>query len=450
VGALRVRGRGVSLGEGLTLAASALRGRYGVLIGNIGARIASLASVFVATLLVARGGGPAVVGAYALLRVLPSLLGMIFSAGLPNAVAYFLAGSHRHDRQLPLTVVAMALVGGLAGAAFWVATAPLFGPYLFPNVSLPLVLLACGAVLTRVLVVTAKSCCQGNDDLPGANRVIVLEEFMFLPAYGVLWLAGIGGYAIVVFGLQLADLGTSTYGWTRLKRRGFFQHVARPSRSLARELGGYGMRAQVGGIITQLNLRLDFVILTLLTGPAVLGVYAIASKFAELVKIVGMALSYVLYPRFTKDGPAKAMVRARRLLPRAGLLTASMIVPLWIAAGFVIPGIYGSAFEPAVLPARIILLGLALDGVGGVITGLLYGVGRPGLNSWAMAVGFVGTLALDLLLIPPFEATGAAAASAVAYLASGLALVFFYWRLARARSARTWGDRLVGAGAQRR
>jgi O-antigen/teichoic acid export membrane protein len=127
-----------------------------------------------------------------------------------------------------------------------------------------------------------------------------------------------------------------------------------------------------------------------------------------------------------------------------------MIVPLWIAAGFVIPGIYGSAFEPAVLPARIILLGLALDGVGGVITGLLYGVGRPGLNSWAMAVGFVGTLALDLLLIPPFEATGAAAASAVAYLASGLALVFFYWRLARARSARTWGDRLVGAGAQRR
>ena len=125
----------------------------------------------------------------------------------------------------------------------------------------------------------------------GANRVIVLEEFMFLPAYGVLWLAGIGGYAIVVFGLQLADLGTSTYGWTRLKRRGFFQHVARPSRSLARQLGGYGMRAQVGGIITQLNLRLDFVILTLLTGPAVLGVYAIASKFAELVKIVGMALS---------------------------------------------------------------------------------------------------------------------------------------------------------------
>jgi O-antigen/teichoic acid export membrane protein len=427
-----------------------LRERYGVLFGNIAARIASLASVLVATLLVARGGGPAVVGVYALLRVLPSLFAMIFSAGLPNAVAYFLAGSHKHDRQLPFTVVAMALGGGLVGAALWVALTPLLGPLLFPNLSLALVFLAGGAVVTRVLVVTAKSCCQGNDDLAGSNRVIVLEELMFLPAYGLLWLAGLGGYAIVVAGLQLADLGTFTFGWTRLSRRGFFRLAGRPSRALARQLAGYGMRAQVGGIITQLNLRLDFVILSLLTGPAVLGIYAIASKFAELVKIVGMALSYVLYPRFTKDGPVNALARARRLLPRAGLLTAGLIVPLWIAAGFVIPAFYGSAFEPAVLPARIILLGLALEGVGGVITGLLYGVGRPGLNSWAMAVGFVATLALDLLLIPPFEANGAAAASAVAYLASGLALVFFYWRLSRARPARTWGDRLAEAGAPRR
>jgi O-antigen/teichoic acid export membrane protein len=343
----------------------------------------------------------------------------------------------------------MALGGGLAGAGLWAAFTPLLGPLLFPDLSLLLVLLASGSVLTRVLVVTAKSCCQGSDDLAGANRVIFMEEFMFLPVYGLLWLAGLEGYAIVVAGLQLADLATATVGWTRLTRRRFFRNAARPSRELARRIAGYGIRAQVGGIITQLNLRLDFVILSLLAGPAVLGIYAIASKFAELVKIVGMALSYVLYPRFTKDGPANAVIRARRLLPKAGLLTAGLIAPLWLAAGFVIPAFYGSAFEPAVLPARIILLGLVLEGVGGVITGFLYGVGRPGLNSWAMAVGLVGTVSLDLLLIPPFGATGAASASAVAYLASAFALVWFYWRLSRARSTPAWEDRLVEAGDQR-
>ena len=54
-----------------------------------------------------------------------------------------------------------------------------------------------------------------------------------------------------------------------------------------------------------------------------------------------------------------------------------------------------------------------------------------------------------LLLIPPFGATGAASASAVAYLASALALVWFYWRLSRSRSALAWEDRLVEAGDQR-
>lgn len=366
------------------------------------------------------------VGAYALLRVLPSLLAMVVSAGLPGAVTYFLAGKHRHDPRLPSTIVAMAAVGGVFGAGLWLASTPWLGPLLFADVPGSLVLLAAGCVITRLLVVTAKSCSQGADDLPGSNRVIFLEEFMFLPAYGVLALAGAHGYLIIVAGLQLADLGTSSFGWARLTTRGFFRGVGRPSAVLARRLAGYGMRAQVGGIITQLNLRLDFVILSVIAGPAVLGIYAIASKFAELVKILGMALSYVLYPRFTKDGPRDAIRRARRLLPKAVLLTVAVVAPLWLLAGLLIPAFYGSDFEPAVLPARIILFGLVLEGVGGVITGFLYGVGRPGLNSWAMGVGLVGTLALDLLLIPPFEATGAAVASAVAYLAASLALVWFF------------------------
>jgi O-antigen/teichoic acid export membrane protein len=405
-----------------------LKRRYGVLLGNVAARVASLISLFVATLLVARQGGPAVVGAYALLRVLPSLLAMVVSAGLPGAITYFLAGKHRADPRLPSTIVAMAAAGGALGAGIWLAATPWLGPLLFPDVPESLILLAGGCVITRLLVVTAKSCSQGADDLPGSNRVIFLEEFAFLPAYGALALAGAHGYLIIVAGLQLADLGTSSFGWARLARRGFFRAAGRPSTALARRLAGYGMRAQVGGIITQLNLRLDFVILSVIAGPAVLGIYAIASKFAELVKILGMALSYVLYPRFTKDGPRDAVRRARRLLPKAFLLTVAVVAPLWLLAGLLIPAFYGSDFEPAVLPARVILLGLLLEGVGGVITGFLYGVGRPGLNSWAMAVGLVGTVALDLLLIPSFEATGAAVASAVAYLAASVALVWFFRR----------------------
>ena len=417
--------------------------RYSVLMGNVVARVAALACVFLATLLLARNGGPDVVGVYALLHVLPALLGLLSSSGLPGSVAYFLAGPGREDRRLPLTLTAMALGGGVVGAAAWSAAVPVLGPALFPDLSLGLVMLAGLLVATRLLVVTAKSCSQGSDDLPGANRVIVTEEFLFLPAYGALWAAGVHGFAAVVAGLLVADLTTSSLAWGRLVRRGFFRNARRPAYGLARRVAAYGLRAQVGTVISQLNLRLDFVLLGILTSPAVLGVYAIASKFAELLRIPTIALTYVLYPRFARAGRIAAAANARTLLPRAGLLTAAAALPLGLAAGIVIPAFYGSAFAPAIVPTQVILLGLLFEGTAAVVTAFLYGVGRPGLNSWAMAAGLGATVVLDLALIPRYGAVGAAAASAVAYTTSTVALVACFWRMNRSRPVASWGERTL-------
>jgi len=404
-------------------------------MGNVAARIAALACVFGATLVLARNGGPALVGVYALLHVLPGLLGTIISSGLPVAAPYFLAGPDRENTRLPATLVAMAVAGGAAGTALWIVCAPVIGPLLFSDLSVPLVMLAGLSVLSRLVVITAKSCSQGTDDLPGSNAVIFTEQLMFLPAYGLLWFAGVHGFATVIAGLLLADFVTASLAWARLARREFFRPGTRPSLRLARRVAAYGFRGQVGGVMSQLNLRLDYIVLTVLTGPAVVGVYVVASKFAELVRILGMALTYVFYPKFAKDGRARAAENARRLIPKAGLLTAGTLVPLWITAGFVIPAFYGSTFDSAVTPARIILLGLAFDGVAGLITAFLYGVGRPGLNSLAMAAGLAATVILDLLLIPRFEAVGAAIASAIAYTTTTAALIWFFWRVGRSGRA---------------
>jgi O-antigen/teichoic acid export membrane protein len=405
--------------------------RYAVLAENVAARVGALVSLTFATMMVAWNGGPPAVGVYALLRVLPSLVGVVIACGLPGACAYFLAGPDRKNRRLPLTIAAMAVVGGAAGATFWLATTPVLAAFLFKDLSPWLVAAASGLVFTRVVVATAKSCSQGSDDLRGSNRVILTEELNFLPVYGVLWLSGGSGYQTVIAGLLIADVATATLAWSRLVRRRFFREAEAPSLALGRRVAAYGLRAQVGGVITLMNLRLDFILLSVMAGPAVLGVYAVASKFAELPKILGQALTYVLYPRFARDGAAKSAAHARRLMTKAGALSSVAIVPLWFGSLFIIPTVYGSQFKPAIVPAQIILLGLVLDGVGGVVTGYLYGVGRPGLNSWAMGAGLAMTLALDVALIPHYGATGAAAASAIAYTTASLTLVAIFWWLAR-------------------
>ena len=95
-----------------------------------------------------------------------------------------------------------------------------------------------------------------------------------------------------------------------------------------------------------------------------------------------------------------------------------------------------------VTPARIILLGLAFDGVAAVLSALLLGIGQPGRNSLAMTAGLVVTVSVDLLLIPRYEAIGAAVASALAYLTTTLALLLF-WRLAVRHPAGAGGRRVT-------
>lgn len=216
----------------------------------------------------------------------------------------------------------------------------------------------------------------------------------------------------------------------RLALRGYLRGWGKADVRLAGEICRYGIRGQVGGMLSLVNLRLDVAILGALVGPGTLGVYAVASKYAELLRLPGLAITYVLYPRLTvRDGKAAAADVAK-LLPRAFLFTAVAAIPL-AAAVPLLPLIYGSAFEGAMIPAYILLFGLVGEGVAGLVSAYLYGVGRPGANSLALGVSVVITIVLDVLLIPHFHAVGAAAASAAAYLTSSGALLLCYFTVRR-------------------
>ena len=188
-------------------------------------------------------------------------------------------------------------------------------------------------------------------------------------------------------------------------------------------------------MITLLNLRLDFAILGALAGPAVLGTYAVASKYAELLRLPGTALTWVTYPSW------RACRRGRR--PRGRRLVVPALLgftwprgPVLLLAGPVIGLLYGDQFDSAVGPARVLLVGMLLGGAAGVASGYLYGRGRPGLNSVALGLGLVVTVVLDLLLIPGYGAIGAALASTIAYLVSDGALLVLLARVGRAETAR--------------
>ncbi len=397
-----------------------------LVLTNLGARVGALFAVGVATLLVARTAGPVWVGALALLRVLPPLAGFLGTGGLPLAAPYFLGGTRGEQRSLPPTLLGLAAGGSVLGALGWVALSPLIGHLLLPELGLGMVAFTGILVLSQMAVSSFKSFCQGDNDLPGSNLIILLEEATFLPAFGALWLAGLRDGALIVVALLASRLSTAVIGGMRLRRRGFFRHGGGIDLALAREIWRYSIRGQVGNVLLLMNLRFDFIIVDLVAGPAALGIYAVASKYAELLRQPSDAVLWVAYPRFARGDGAAPRAAARATMRRAGLAVAAAAVPLAALSFVVIPVLFGSAFKPAVVPACILLIGLAGEGVAAVAIAYLYGHGMPGRASTGVAAGVVVTIALDLLLIPKMGIAGAAVASTAAYLTTTAACVAFF------------------------
>jgi lipopolysaccharide/colanic/teichoic acid biosynthesis glycosyltransferase/O-antigen/teichoic acid export membrane protein len=418
-------------------------------VTNLAAQGGALASVSAASLMVARAGGPAVVGEYALARVLPWLFGVVVSCGLPTASAFFLAGEDTRNSRLRPTLGLMTAAGAVLGTLAWLACAEPFQALFFKQLPLRLVVVLAVLVVTQLGTVTAKSCCQGSGDIAGANLVIVAEELWFVFVYpAVLLLRGNHGVASVILALIISGALAMLTGLARLLQRGFFAGWGQPSAALARRVAAFGARGQLGNMLWLMNLRFDFVLLGALAGPAVLGIYAVASKFAELMRLVPTAINYVLYPRFARLGQEKATAEARRLLPRAAALTMVMTPFLAAACYIALPILYGAAFRGAVRPAEIITIGLSIEGAAAVASAYLLGSGRPGLNSIGMGVGATITVVLDIILIPRYGAMGGAVTSAITYLASTITLTFLASRVAR--SARPAGAGPAGAGPRTR
>ena len=301
-------------------------------------------------------------------------------------------------------------------------------------------------VLTQLVVVTAKACSQGTDDLRGANASSSSSSSRFFPptracAHGDR--RGYGGRREPAY----RPPGDGVLGWGRLARRDSSKARTSFVRTDAANRALWPSRPGRRGV-TLFNLRLDFVLMNVITGPAVLGVYAVASKFAELVRFrpwrsptcfIQGTRATIRRPRRDRrdtdpeggrphDGRGRAVVGGRET--RDSRVVRVRVQRCRHAHADHSRGARTRRRRGGrhCVPVRHRTPGAQFRGDGG----------RARV-----------TVALDLLLIPRFDAMGAAIASAVAYATSALALVWCFWwvnRPERASEPRTEAIKAASAG----
>jgi O-antigen/teichoic acid export membrane protein len=379
-------------------------------------RAAGSAGFFTAVLILARSLGPTGRGTIAFITVGALVLAKLAGFGMGEATSV-LAARRVEARgallsNLMLFVLTSALVLGAVG----------FGVlFLFPGerpagVDAPELAIMVGAAVGIALSEACGAYLVGCGRLRRLAVLAAATTWTYPVLLGLAWLAA----GLTVTRAALAWVASSAIGvvvmfWQAERGAG----VARPSPRLLLESIHFGIRAWVGGLARLLNFRIDQILMGFLATEAALGIYAVAVNASEALLYLPAATATALLPVAARADARERVERTLRAFRSTALVTAGAGVAAAVLGPVLIPVVFGSAFDGSVVPFLFLVPGALGFAATAIFSSALMASSYPGLSSLGPFVSLAAGVALDLLLIPRFGASGAAAAASVAFLAGG-------------------------------
>lgn len=195
--------------------------------------------------------------------------------------------------------------------------------------------------------------------------------------------------------------------------------LAEISRACARELWPYSSRMFGFSILKAVVQHSDRFVIGYLLGPSALGLYTFAWRVVVFpVRLVSSAFGTYMFPRAARLQSDLHAVRQQYLQVMAVLL--SMVLPVTVAAALLapvlIPPLFGSRWEAAVVPIQILSLTALAGAFFPVVGELAKALGRPGwMIRWSALYTIVICVALWVGTRHGLE--GAVLASAASHVA---------------------------------
>ena len=390
-----------------------------------GSQIAAAVFSLVNVLVIARTLGPVGRGNVVYVLTIAYLTAQFATLGIQQAHAN-LAGRKPHLRPaLAGNSVLFAIVLGVVAAAF-VALLIFVFPALGGEADAAVRWLALAAVPILILQYYLLFLVQADYGFGAANLAHMLGPIVNVTVNGLLAALGL----LTVFTAVATTIGgqvlsTALLTWYLHRRLAGF---GRPDRSLLKDAIGFGLKAHAGRVMLLGNYRLDQWFVGAIAGSRELGLYSVAVAWAEALFFLPTAVVSVQRPDLVRAERREAARQAATLFRVAMLLTLVAAVIMFAAAPFLCATIFGEAFKGSTDDLRVLALGafgiVALKQLGSALTAQ----GKPFLETAAVGVGFIVTVALDIVLIPPFGGLGAAIASTIAYTAGGIAVALIFAR----------------------
>jgi O-antigen/teichoic acid export membrane protein len=204
----------------------------------------------------------------------------------------------------------------------------------------------------------------------------------------------------------------------------------RPNLEYMRHALSYGVRAHLGNIVAFLNYRIEVFLLGVFVPATAVGFYAVAVGLAEKLWFVSESASVVLFPTVSAETNEQQRKQFTPIVSRSILLiTAIGAVALYLVSHWAIVLLYSTEYVATIPLFRILLPGIVFLSAGRILANDIAGRGKPLLNTYVGLIGLVVQVALNLVWIPLFGATGAAWATTISYGITSAVRLWLYMKL---------------------
>jgi O-antigen/teichoic acid export membrane protein len=183
-----------------------------------------------------------------------------------------------------------------------------------------------------------------------------------------------------------------------------------------KEIFRYGSIMQTGNILQFFNYRLSYYLIEIFMGRAALGVYSVGVQLSESAWLVSRSISLVQYSRISNEKDLNFAARLTLSLTKVSfLITACCIAMLYILLILFFPLIFAPEFNPVKLIIASLSTGILAFSVSIILSPYFSGIGKPGQNTIAAAIGLLFTLISGWILIPRFGFIGAGLSATISY-----------------------------------
>lgn len=271
---------------------------------------------------------------------------------------------------------------------------------------------------------TARSAAAAREVSAGVSTALVLQRLITAAAVLVAL-----GFGLGVEGVAVGFLVGTLVGWGAHVAAVRRLDLRLPVRALRRVDLSDGIRGTfligLSSVVLMLLFRVDVLLLGQLDGPREVAVYSVAYRLLETVLFVTYAINYAVLPVMSATADA---TRRRLGFERAVAVAAFVYLPFTVVClvdgASVLRLLFGDAYADSAAPVLAWLAPAPLFlAVATFATSVLLALER----SWELFLGstlaLVANIVLNLVLIPPYGATGAAAATAASYVVQALVIL---------------------------